>query len=559
MMHSRLRTAIFSSMAAGCAAQMLPGAKIEQTESDMPTLAGWLTGGQVPQEALEQVLTAFRAALEHNGGEPVQNIHPGAALLSFADAAYAQQSGQEPPVLDWVPDRQTLVYHRPLSGLHPLYYLENWPAPGNLLFASEIKALLALGVPRRLHLPALDVLLRYGFLPAPWTVFQDIYIVPAGSILRWQRGKTLINTTQDYQLEQPHSSVTLDQLFARLNDASRELLPPHNQLLGLSGGGTQSLLATLLASQHTVTPPILATLNFTRDEQHPSGLETLAISSPLLTISGLDEPDFWPAALTALEAPDMTTRALAAHQLLHTAAQETGARVAISGLGASLLLNNAIHEQIDAPLALESQQGKSSTSLLTTYQRQLQTGSITAPWSAEAVQQLRGQQPWEETQHARRLERQASKLVDSHLQQYYLDLHLRLPDQIVHPLQRLALQEKIALRSPYLNTHVLDTLTRLPAQLPDGTSKHFITIQLLHRLLPREIGPIYPLAAPTASLLRNQNSEILQQTLSEQAVREKGIFDPEVVTRLLQRQEVSPELLLVFTTQLLCLLFDVGM
>src|SRR5579885_2459324 len=168
----------------------------------MPTLAGWLTGEQVPSEIIEQTLMAMGNVLGQHGGQAAHTIHPGAGLIAFADTAYTMAQQDEPPVLDWSPDRRTLVYRRPLSGLHPLYYIENWPAQGNLLFASEIKALFAVGVPRRLHLAALDTLSRYGFIPAPWTAFKDIYVVPAGSILRWQRAKIVVNHATDYHLDE---------------------------------------------------------------------------------------------------------------------------------------------------------------------------------------------------------------------------------------------------------------------------------------------------------------------------------------------------------------------
>ncbi len=159
----------------------------------MPILAGWLTGEQVPQEIMEQTLMTMSDVLGRHGGEPARMVEPGAGLLVFSDMGHAMQRNDDPPILDWVPDRRTLVYRRPLSGIHALYYITDWPAQGNLLFASEIKALLAVGVPRRLHLPSLDALLRYGFIPAPWTAFKDIHVVPAGSILRWQRAKTVVN------------------------------------------------------------------------------------------------------------------------------------------------------------------------------------------------------------------------------------------------------------------------------------------------------------------------------------------------------------------------------
>src|SRR5579884_3747139 len=202
----------------------------------MPILAGWLTGEQVPQDIIQQTLLTMGEVLGAHGGTPARTVQPGAGLMAYADTAYAMQRNDEPPVLDWVPDRHTLVYRRPLSGMHPLFYIENWPAQGNLLFASEIKALLALGMPRRWHLPALDALLRYGFIPAPWTAFKDIFVVPAGSLLRWQRAKTVMNAATEYHFDAfPTPVDVVDQLHTVLDKATTGALPPHEQLVALTG------------------------------------------------------------------------------------------------------------------------------------------------------------------------------------------------------------------------------------------------------------------------------------------------------------------------------------
>src|SRR5436853_765152 len=221
----------------------------------MPTLAGWLTGEQVSQEVIEQALSTMGSVLSRHGGQPTHTILPGAGLIAFSDAAYATQRNDDPPVLDWVPDRRTMVYRRPLSGAHPLYYITDWPAEGNLLFASEIKALFAVGVPRQLHLAALDALLRYGFIPAPWTAFKDIFVVPAGSLLRWQRAKTVMNAAAEYHFDaSPTQADVVDQLHTLLNKATTGALPPHEQLVALTGGSSSSALSILLAAKHTASP-----------------------------------------------------------------------------------------------------------------------------------------------------------------------------------------------------------------------------------------------------------------------------------------------------------------
>src|SRR5258708_9612535 len=100
----------------------------------MPTLAGWLTGEQVPQEVIEQTLMAMGEVRGRHGGERAFTTQPGAGFIAFSDTAFAMRRKDDPPVLDWVPDRRTMVYRRPLSGVHTLYYIEDWPAQGNLLF-----------------------------------------------------------------------------------------------------------------------------------------------------------------------------------------------------------------------------------------------------------------------------------------------------------------------------------------------------------------------------------------------------------------------------------------
>jgi asparagine synthetase B (glutamine-hydrolysing) len=526
----------------------------------MPILAGWITGEQVPQDIIEQTLMTMRAVLAQHGGEAAWTVQPGAGLVAFSDTAYAMQHNDEAPVLDWVPERRTLVYRRPLSGQHPLYFIENWPAEGNLLFASEIKALFAVGVPRRLHLAALDALQRYGFIPAPWTAFKDIQVVPAGSILRWQRAKTVLNASIDYHLEEAHqTSDAADQLYALLDEVSAAQLPPHEQLVALSSGGTSSALATLLAAQHTTAQFSIAALGNVKSIAAKAwqAAEQVADVShrPFIAITGVDQPEFWVATLAGTEAPGLDTRPLAQHQLLHTAAAETAARVAISGLGALPLLDSEFAEQ--------AARDHTQQNMLARYGQLLSKHSgqeIARLWTPAVQEALKKEERWEDTLHARKLARKAGQFADQQQGYYYLDLHLRLPDQMVGPAQQLATQEQLALRSPYLHTRVIDMLAHLPRQLSDGSPKHTLLATLLarHYTTDNSNASRLTLTVPSASLSRSINAEILQQTLSAEALRATGLFDVQAVGELLKQGKRTAEkaLVFVFTTQLLCKLFE---
>ncbi|GHO76222.1 hypothetical protein KSD_39930 [Ktedonobacter sp. SOSP1-85] len=541
----------------------------------MAILAGWITGEQVPQETIEQVLQVMSRALQRLGGTEARSVLPGAGILSFADSAYAMRQNDEPPLLDWIPERRTLVYRRPRSGLHPLYYIEDWPAPGNLLFASEIKALLAVGVPRQLHVGALAAWQRYGFLPAPWTFFKGISVVPAGAHLRWQHTKLVVSPASENALEagEPGNIPDLTALSERLEEVCAGQLPTHGGVIGLTGMDSASLLALSYAhtqleqsaSTGSTNPDTRMTLaSFDYRQRHTGegwrALRDLASQwqHPLLEITGLDQAEFWSATIYGCEAPGLTTNLLAWHQLLHTSALEIGARVALTGLGGAPLLARTLTSQALSP----------TSELLAAYTEAIRAtqGYDLAPFfTPELRQAIQGASPWEETLHARRLFRQAEKLDNLEQRLAYLDIHLRLPDHLVTPVYRLAQQERLALRSPYLHQHILPALASRRLA-PQGRSIDRETpIQWLaqQQSLPDIQGSALPLHLPCASLWQISQSEFLQRLLSEEALRASGLFDVQAVQNLLSRPPARRNLtsgqhplVAIVTLQLFCQIFD---
>jgi asparagine synthase (glutamine-hydrolysing) len=531
----------------------------------MPILAGWLTGEQVSQDIIEQTLATMGNVLAQHGGKPARSIQAGAGLIAFSDPAYATPQYKELPVLDWVPDRRTLVYRRPLSGMHPLFYIENWPAQGNLLFASEIKALFAIGVPRRLHLAALDALLRYGFIPAPWTAFTNINVVPAGSILRWQHAKVIVNTASDFSLETTHTpTLLLEQIDTLLQQGWTSLRPEHDQFVSLSSGSQASTLATGLAIEQTKVPFSVATLGMSKTLGAKSWQDAQRVAEaydlPWLAVTGQDNPDFWKSTLLGLEAPCYDTRPLAIHQLLHTVSAETGARVASSGLAAETLLGLTTK-----PSTHPRPQDK-KTNMFSSYRQHMITSPTryaTSLWSSDALTLLSKEKPWEDTLYARKLEHKASQFTIKAQGHYYLDLHLRLADMLVQPFQQLAAQEHMVIRSPFLHANVMETFIQTASALADDVQRAKVLSTLIsNHQLPMSIKPAgLSFNIPATSLIHLTDTEIVSQTLASEAIQKTGLFDDQAIQTLRQiarkKKKAPAELIFVFTTQLLALLFDI--
>src|SRR5262249_31366985 len=86
-------------------------------------------------------------------------------------------------------DRQerTLRLVRDRIGVKPLYWTV---ADGVLLFGSELRALMAHpAFARTVDPDALDAVVRLSYVPAPATVFKNVFKLPAGSILTARGGR----------------------------------------------------------------------------------------------------------------------------------------------------------------------------------------------------------------------------------------------------------------------------------------------------------------------------------------------------------------------------------
>lgn len=179
-----------------------------------------------------------------------------AILHLFEDQAEATPAHLKGMFAFCIYDRleRTLFLARDRFGEKPLYY--HFSSEHGFAFSSEIRSLLVCPfVPRRLDREALGYYLRAGLVPAPLTLFQEVYSLPPGTWLRLRDGQLTIRPyytvdfTVDGRLAREETAVervreTLKQAVARQSVSE---VP-----LGafLSGGiDSSSVVAMLQASQ----------------------------------------------------------------------------------------------------------------------------------------------------------------------------------------------------------------------------------------------------------------------------------------------------------------------
>lgn len=151
----------------------------------------------------------------------------------------------------WDKARQELFLARDRFGEKPLYYAQ---LGAGLLFASEIKALLATGlVQPKLDLVSLDNYLSLSYIP-PWrSVYADIKPLPPAHYAVFKNGT--FTQTRYWQLRRRHLSVSLDEAA----DTVREMLKKSVKSRLVSdvevgtflSGGIDSSIVTALAQEAT--------------------------------------------------------------------------------------------------------------------------------------------------------------------------------------------------------------------------------------------------------------------------------------------------------------------
>jgi asparagine synthase (glutamine-hydrolysing) len=151
----------------------------------------------------------------------------------------------------WDEPRQRLFLARDRFGKKPLYYsLRN----GRLSFASELKALLAdPAFPRTVDPEALRLYLRYGYVPAPYSIFTEARKLPPGHSAVFESGRLTIARYWDpvsVALAEPLDLGVEDadaRLEALLKDAvARRMIADVPVGAFLSGGIDSSLVVALM-------------------------------------------------------------------------------------------------------------------------------------------------------------------------------------------------------------------------------------------------------------------------------------------------------------------------
>lgn len=151
----------------------------------------------------------------------------------------------------WDKARRRFMLVRDRLGVKPLHYFVRGD---ELLFASEIKALLTAGLPRELDREALSRFFTFEYIPAPRTIFKGLAKLPPGHRLIFQDGRLDVQPYWDVRFpsrDLPPRRVEdyADEVYRRLKEAVRIRLISDVPLGVFLSGGVDSTAVTALMSE----------------------------------------------------------------------------------------------------------------------------------------------------------------------------------------------------------------------------------------------------------------------------------------------------------------------
>jgi len=161
---------------------------------------------------------------------------------------------------------KTLHLVRDRVGVKPLYWMH---FNEGLAFASELKALMPLFIDRpSTNQNAVSAYLRYGYVPSPMSIYQDIFKLEPGTILTFCNGT--LTQKKYWSIDEVSRQTKLtgnfndhrDEFHALLRDSVRRCMHADVPVGTLLSGGIDSSLVTALMQSQSTRPISTFTIGF---------------------------------------------------------------------------------------------------------------------------------------------------------------------------------------------------------------------------------------------------------------------------------------------------------
>jgi asparagine synthase (glutamine-hydrolysing) len=419
----------------------------------------------------------------------------------------------------------TLFLIRDRVGIKPLYYVDTGK---NFLFASEIKAFFKHeNVVKRLSNEGLYHYLTFGSTPAPLTLFDNIYKLPAGNYLKLKRGmkpelvewwNPLWNSSKQpsFKSEQDYSRYLLELLkdSVRLRTMSDV---PYGAFLS---GGVDSSLITALMTEQTGKSIDTYSIDVEGDnpysEQYYANIVAKKFNSNhyVRTINDSDFGDYFLKNYSILDEP-LTTQDFVALNHLSKLTRDNGTIVVQVGEGSDELFLG--YEGLDFILGRFYNKYKKFAKLPSPIKKSLSTFIYSIDsnkpdnlfnaaysreyyWTMNIVFGEKSKQSIIDKKQIKKFD--TYKIIKPHYdtlydikpdadisqKMLYMELKHRLPEHLLLRVDKIGMANSIEPRVPFLDYRIVELAFNIPfsMKIKGGIHKHILKMAS-ESILPKEI------------------------------------------------------------------------
>lgn len=486
----------------------------------------------------------------------------------------------------WDREERTLTIARDHVGIKPVYYAHlngKGGQPGSFIFASEVKAILATGlVERALDVEALNQFLTFLWVPDPNTLFQGIKTLPPAHVLTFRDDEVSVREWWDVsfnEIEEGKSEFAWQQRVLETLDRVVGMEMVADVPLGsfLSGGIDSSGIVAMMknhsagrrigtytvgiesddlrydiipddvkwarrVNQHLDTDyheimlkpavaELLPKLVYHMDEPAidmaiPSYLVSQAARETLtVMLSGMGGDEVF-AGYPRQLAMKLASAFDPVPEMLRRPLMKMIAGVLPGGLPGRLTapLRNAKKFARSAGLNYERRYLGYGTYFTDEAKQRLYTDEMrvaTSDFDAYAT-------------HRRYFEKVKDAAPLNRL--LYVDLKTFLPCLNLMTTDKTSMAANLEVRVPFLNREMIEMTARMPPELKlHGFKRKYILKRALEKVLPHDViwRRKAGFGAPIRSWLRGALLPLVDDLLSEETVRKRGLFRPEEVRRVI--------------------------
>lgn len=477
-------------------------------------------------------------------------------------------------------EKQTLFLARDRMGIKPfLYYMDD----EKFLFASEMKSLIAMGIPREIDYASLMQYLQFYYVPAPKSIFKNVQkLLPGTFALLNVADKSSFRIEKYYSVPKPqqenHYGKTYEdaqkELFQLMEDSVQRRLVSDVPLGTFLSGGIDSSVVTALAALHKPNIKTFS-IGFKDNSFYDETRYAEAVARKCQTdhsafrLTKDDLFDNLHSVLEYLDEPFADSSALPVHILsMHTRKHVT---VALSGDGADEIFggyNKHFAELLQSRFSSSTQllrfflplfrnlplsRSNKYANKIRQAERFIKGASLPADeryWFWTSFNETKDILSWihrenhygaavSEMEKRKREILGSANFTGSMNDIFYTDAQLVLPNDMLTKVDLMSMANSLEVRVPFLDYEVVNFAFTLPEAFKiDRSRGKKIVRDAFRKLLPEEVysrgkkGFEVPLLGWFRGELK---AMITEELLSDEMLEQQGIFDKQAIKNILQR------------------------